>query len=141
MSADTFKLDVVAEALATTVSRHATARACDNAEWLDIGADLHPADSRDAARDLLDLLAARGIGLRKEVAGDTSGLGGRLLRLGVALAAASSNPGRVQAIAGALVDLAAEARDRDDAVVPAHLRMVPGALPAGVVALDQRRCA
>jgi hypothetical protein len=137
MRTDIFRIETVAEVLGAVVFRHASARGNDG--WLDMAADIHPADRRDAARDLLGMLEARGIGLRREVGSDSTGLGGRLMRLAVALAAASANPAQVQTIAGVLCDLAAEAQDRDDAMIPLHLRMVPGALPAGVVALDQRR--
>ena len=61
------------------------------------------------------------------------------MRLSMELVMASSDPARVRLTANALCTLAAEARNRDDCVVPPHLRIVPGDMPESVVSLDAWR--
>jgi hypothetical protein len=147
---DSFKLSAVAETLSMIVSRYASAR--DDEGWLDVVADLHPTDQRDAARDLLDMLEARGFNLNSQPTASSApvtppappltgnGLGSRLRRLSMQLVMVSNDPTRVRAIAtGAMTTLAAEAQARDDAAIPAHLRVDLTNLPEGVVVLDQRR--
>ncbi len=150
--ADPFTLDALAEVLAPVVSRHASVRD-DAGVWLAtsepvhdaqgvpfwVRADLHPGDARDAARDLVDLLEARGLTVRREVFAGGNDLGTRLLRLAVELFAAPGDADRTTAVASALCALAAEAQTRDEAVVPAHLRVPFSGLPENLVRLCDRR--
>jgi hypothetical protein len=113
---------------------------------------LHPTDARDATRDLIDMLEARGFTLNSEPTASSvpvtppapaltgNGLGSRLRRLSTQLVMVSNDPTRVRAIAtGPMTAFAAEAQARDDASIPAHLHVDLANLPDGVVALDQRR--
>lgn len=69
METDTFTLAAVADVLGSVVSRHATAHIVadddDVVGWPDVAAELRPGDARDAARDLIDHLAARGFAVRR----------------------------------------------------------------------------
>jgi hypothetical protein len=66
---DTFTLAAVADVLAVVTSRYATANTGadddDVVGWPDMSAELHPSDAGDAARDLIDHLAARGSVVRR----------------------------------------------------------------------------
>lgn len=149
--ADTFLLDTVAEILGPVVSRHASVRD-DAGVWVIDGSplfdqadeivyvspDLHPADTRDAARDLLDRLATRGLAIRRDVPITGNGLGTRLARLADQIAA-TTDPARLDVLAAVLSGLAAEAAERDEAAIPAHCRLDPAALPDGVSSLCARR--
>ena len=151
--ADTHTIEMVAEILGAAVSRHASVRDSMNV-WLHdneplhdhlgiavtVAAALHPGDARDAARDLLDQLAARGLTIQRAVPAKGNSLATRLLRLAADLAAGAADPARCRVAATALGALAAEARDRDEAVVPAHLRVpVSSDASEGVVRLCSRR--
>lgn len=147
---DLFLIDTVAEILGLAVSRHGSVRD-DAGQWIaaahdtlgelfEVAAGLHMEDARDAARDLMDGLAARGFAVQRQPSAEGNGLSARLVRLSAELAAAAGDPARVAAVAGVLGALAAEARDRDDAAVPPHLWLEPDDMPAGVVRLcDHRR--
>jgi hypothetical protein len=144
--ADSFTLAAVADVLCAVTSRHASVRDDDGAcpapsfvydltgEGFGISAELHPGDATDAARDLLDLLAARGFSLHRVPSIEGNGLGARLARL----AATSAQRGHCE-IAAAIAALAEEADQRDVTVVPPHLRQVRSGLPDSVASLCERR--
>lgn len=152
MRADPLTLDTLAEALTAIIARHGSVLDS-GSTWVrsdevlhdhlgcefTVSAALHPGEARDAARALADHLDAQGYGIRRRPGPRGNRLSARLVRLAAELAAAAGNPARVAAVADALGALAAEAQDRDDAVVPAHLRTDPKRIPAGVVRLCDRR--
>ncbi|MDO9714025.1 hypothetical protein [Paracraurococcus lichenis] len=150
MAASPFVLDTIGEVLGTVVGRNASVRDSGDC-WLgryevvhdDLGngftvtAALHPGEARDAARDLLDGLAAHGLAVHRQITRGGNSLSARLVRLSDELADAAGDAERVASIAETLSALALEARHYDDAVVPACLRQQ---LPAGVARLaDHRR--
>lgn len=135
----THNLAVVADVLRSVVSPYATAHYVaddddDVVGWDDVAAELYPGDATDAARDLLDLLAARGFSLTRAPGIEGNGLGARLSRL----ATASAQRGQCE-IAAAIAALAEEADQRDATVVPVHLRQVRSGLPDSVASLCERR--
>ncbi|RAI55908.1 hypothetical protein [Roseicella frigidaeris] len=146
-------LDAVEELLPAVVSRFAGVREADNGSWIRadeafvdrlgcqvvMAAGLHPADARDAARRLVEMLTSRGLCISPEPSRSGNGLGARLARLADVLAGAAPGGFRVEAVAAALSALAGEVQEREEAAVPAHLRLVPGALPSSVVRLEARR--
>src|SRR4051812_9930378 len=106
---DPLMLDALAEVLAHVVSRHGSVRD-DAGCWIgsaqdvlgepfEVVADLHPGDARDAGRDLLDGLAARGLAIRRQATSTGNGLGARLARLASELASAAGDRARVGAAA------------------------------------------
>ncbi|MDO9713641.1 hypothetical protein [Paracraurococcus lichenis] len=150
MPASSFVLDTISEGLGTVVARNGAVRDSGDC-WLNshevvhdsldngftVRAALHPGEARDAARDLLDGLAAHGLAVHRQIPRGGNSLSARLLRLVDELADATGDVDQVGRIADALSALAVEARHRDDAVVPAYLRQQ---LPAGMARLvDHRR--
>ena len=142
-------LDALADVLAQVVSRHGSVRD-DAGCWIgsaqdvlgepfEVAAALHPGDARDAGRDLLDGLAARGLAIHRQPSTVGNGLGARLARLAGELAAAASDPVRFGSVSNALLVFAAEADQRDAAVIPAHLRQARSGLPDSIVRLCDRR--
>jgi hypothetical protein len=142
---DSFTLGAVGDALSVVTSRHASLRDLSDNYWLvdeDLVADLHPADRYEAARDLLDRLAAQGFVLHRAVPEDGNSLGTRIMRCAQAMLDVSESPDpidRIYDITRGLVALAAEVQDRENMVVPAHLRLDRVSPPPGVVPLDAWR--
>ncbi|MDO9712382.1 hypothetical protein [Paracraurococcus lichenis] len=152
MRTSPFVLDTISEVLGTVVARNGAVR--DSGEcWLNshevvhdglgngftVRAALHPGEARDAARDLLDGLAAHGLAVHRQIPRGGNSLSARLLRLVDELGDAAGDADQVVRIADALSALAVEAQHRDDAVVPAHLRQQVRDIPASVARLAEHR--